>query len=184
MFAEIEPIRSNKCDTSSHNSQDRRNKTEEKAKEAEKSTKDNKARSNVVTKSPLKRKFDEEEDSSSFNKDLQRNDKYTSKKSRHKNLEVTSVSVSTSKKAKDTEEQSPDRKKAKTVDLFEERIEKKKQRALMYEKYLQRGGARNAGSKEIPVVRKLVYYFTSSCYVDKNDSYVEKKGGALIFKNK
>lgn len=183
MFAEIEPIRSNKCDTSSHNSQDRRNKTEEKAKEAEKSTKDNKARSNVVTKSPLKRKFDEEEDSSSFNKDLQRN-KYTSKKSRHKNLEVTSVSVSTSKKAKDTEEQSPDRKNAKTVDLFEERIEKKKQRALMYEKYLQRGGARNAGSKEIPVVKKLVYYSTSSCYVDKNDSYVEKNGNTLIFKNK
>lgn len=176
MFAEIELIRSNKCDTSSHNSQDRRNKTEEKA------NKDNKARSNVVTKSPLKRKFHEEEDGSSFNKDLQRNDKCMSKKSRHKNLEVTSASVSTSKKAKDTEEQLPDRKKAKTVDLFEERIEKKKQRALMYEKYLQRGGARNAGSKEIPVVRKLVYHSTNSCYVDENDS--KNNGDTLIFKNK
>jgi len=53
----------------------------------------------------------------------------------------------------DKDTKSPSRKKVKTVDLFEERVEKKKQCAIMYEKYLQRGGARNPGSKEIPTVR-------------------------------
>jgi len=41
--------------------------------------------------------------------------------------------------------------------LFEERKEIKKQRTIMYEKYLQRGGARNPGSKEIPTVRDFTY---------------------------
>jgi len=110
----------------------------------------------------LKRKLEEEkEDDSSFDKDLYRNDKYdkASKNSSFKNLEIMSESVSTRKKDKDAEKQSPDKKKAKTVDLFEKRIEKKKQRAMMYEKYLQRGGARNPGSKEIPVVRKFIHNF-------------------------
>lgn len=43
-------------------------------------------------------------------------------------------------------------KKIDTSDVYEEKIEKKKQNAAMYQQYLQRGGARNPGSKEIPVV--------------------------------
>lgn len=39
------------------------------------------------------------------------------------------------------------------TDYFEEKIEKKKQHAAFYQKYLQRGGARNPGCKEIPEVR-------------------------------
>lgn len=39
-----------------------------------------------------------------------------------------------------------------TSDIYEEIIAKKKQSATMYQQYLQRGGARNPGSKKIPVV--------------------------------
>ncbi|XP_076663268.1 germ line transcription factor 1 [Andrena cerasifolii] len=42
-------------------------------------------------------------------------------------------------------------KKTEAQDVFEERIEKKKQHIAMYQQYLHRGGARNPGSKEIPV---------------------------------
>jgi hypothetical protein len=158
------------------NSRNKRNETiKESAKEIDKTNKNsfnksNKMHSNLVRSSPLKRKLKEEkEDDFSFDEDLHRNDKYnnTSKKSSFKNLEIMSESISTSKKSKSTEKQSPDKKKVKTVDLFEERIEKNKQRALMYEKYLQRGGARNPGSKEIPVVRKFIYnlILLASCFV-------------------
>jgi len=158
------------------NSRNKRNETiKESAKEIDKTNKNsfnksNKMHSNLVRSSPLKRKLKEEkEDDFSFDEDLYRNDKYnnTSKKSSFKNLEIMSESISTSKKSKSTEKQSPDKKKVKTVDLFEERIEKNKQRALMYEKYLQRGGARNPGSKEIPVVRKFIYnlILLASCFV-------------------
>jgi len=154
------------------NSRNKRNQTiKENTKEIDKTNKNscnksNKTHSNLVRSSPLKRKLEEEnEDDSSFDKDLDGhgNDKYdnTSKKSSFKNLEITSESISTSKKHKKTEKQSPDKKKAET-DLFEKRIEKNKQRALMYEKYLQRGGARNPGSKEIPAVRKFILAF---CFV-------------------
>lgn len=48
-------------------------------------------------------------------------------------------------------------KKAEVQDVYEERIEKKKQHTAMYQQYLHRGGARNPGSKEIPVVRDELY---------------------------
>ena len=48
-------------------------------------------------------------------------------------------------------------KKTEAEDIFEKRIEKKKQHTAMYQQYLHRGGARNPGSKEIPVVREELY---------------------------
>lgn len=42
-------------------------------------------------------------------------------------------------------------KKTEVHDIYEELIEKKKQYTAMYQQYLHRGGARNPGSKEIPV---------------------------------
>ncbi|EFN60580.1 Replication factor C subunit 1 [Camponotus floridanus] len=66
------------------------------------------------------------------------------------NLKNSEATIKTAAKENESiKKQSSDRKKIE-ADLFEERIEKKKQRAVMYEKYLQRGGARNPGSKEIP----------------------------------
>lgn len=44
------------------------------------------------------------------------------------------------------------RKASPEKDVYEERIEKRKHHAAVYMQYLQRGGARNPGSKEIPVV--------------------------------
>ncbi|XP_076646066.1 germ line transcription factor 1 isoform X2 [Halictus rubicundus] len=41
-------------------------------------------------------------------------------------------------------------KKVEVSDKYEERAEKRKQSSAMYQQYLQRGGARNPGSKEIP----------------------------------
>lgn len=104
-------------------------------------------------RSPAREKLQKKKkDSFSSSEDLSTNDKNSNNTSQ-KNLK----DLSTSKKDGDTKEQLRDKKKAKTVDLFEERIEKKKNRASMYEKYLQRGGARNPGSKEIPSVRKFIF---------------------------
>lgn len=47
--------------------------------------------------------------------------------------------------------------KNEEVDFIEEKIEKKKQHAAFYQKYLQRGGARNPGCKEIPEVSSFYY---------------------------
>ncbi|XP_072757331.1 replication factor C subunit 1 isoform X2 [Anoplolepis gracilipes] len=106
-----------------HSKDNQTNKT--KTKEVKKSPNKNNVHSKMIISSP-KKKLKIKKDNSSSNEDLD------------------------TSKNESIQKQSPDKKKAKTVDLFEERIEKKKQRAIMYEKYLQRGGARNPGSKEIP----------------------------------
>ncbi|KAH0946169.1 hypothetical protein HN011_006968 [Eciton burchellii] len=194
---EVEPIKSKNNDIGLKNSRNKRNETiKESAKEIDKtnknsSNKSNKMHSNLVRSPPLKRKLKEEkEDDFSFDEDLHRNDKYdnTSKKSSFKNLEIMSESISTSKKPKSTEKQSPDKKKAKTVDLFEERIEKNKQRALMYEKYLQRGGARNPGSKEIPAgainclagISFLITGVLDSLERNEAEELIQKYGGRTV----
>lgn len=41
-------------------------------------------------------------------------------------------------------------------DEYEERIQMKKQNSILYQKYLQRGGARNPGSKEVPQVNNII----------------------------
>lgn len=41
-------------------------------------------------------------------------------------------------------------------DEYEERIQMKKQNSILYQKYLQRGGARNPGSKEVPQVNNIL----------------------------
>lgn len=114
----------------------------------------NNAYSKVVTSSPHKQKKKKD----SFNKDLDISDKYNDKVCKELNFDNSknnSVSTSASEEDKDTGKSS--KKKDKAVDLlFEKRIEKKKQQAIMYEKYLHRGGARNPGSKEIPTVRNFV----------------------------
>lgn len=126
-FVDDEHGKSKRYNTSPKDSEKKRNKTVKHTKDIEKSKKSSKSNET---------------------------DKYdaSSKKSKFTNLEITSVS----KETKDAQNQSVGRKRAKTEDLFEERTEKKKQRAVMYEKYLQRGGARNPGSKEIPIVRNLI----------------------------
>lgn len=122
-----------------------------------KSPSKNNVYSKVVTSSSPKRKLQKEKKDSS-NGDLDISDEYdgrTSKKLKLDNSNNVSTSTSASEEDKGTGK-SLSRKKVE-MDVFEERIEKKKQRAILYEKYLQRGGARNPGSKEIPTVRNFTY---------------------------
>lgn len=132
-----------------------------KTKEMKKSLNKNNIHSKMVSLSS-KEKLKMKRDSSSSNEDLDTKSKCSddeSKKLNFNNLAINSSrSVSAAKENEEIKKQSSDRKKAKMLDLFEERIEKKKQRAAMYEKYLQRGGARNPGSKEIPIVRFTFIY--------------------------
>lgn len=126
-----------------------------KSEEMKKSPSKNNVYSKVVTSSSPKRKLQKEKKDSS-NGDLDISDEYdgrTSKKLKLDNPNNISTSTSASEEDKDTGK-SLSRKKVE-MDVFEERIEKKKQRAILYEKYLQRGGARNPGSKEIPTVRNF-----------------------------
>lgn len=116
----------------------------------------NKVSSKMITSSS-KEKLKIDKDNSSSNEDLHRNSKYSDDKSKKLNWNNLAINisrpVSATKENEKVQKQSPDKKREKTdTDLFEERIEKKKQRTMMYEKYLQRGGARNPGSKEVPVV--------------------------------
>lgn len=144
-----------KHDTCLKDSNNKINENKSKLKIEEKKSGNNSAHSKIVTSSPKQKLRKEKKDS--FN-DLNISYKYDDKMSKELNFDSKNNSVSTSASEEDKDTgKSSSRKKDKTVDLFEERIEKKKQRAVMYEKYLQRGGARNPGSKEIPTVRNFLY---------------------------
>ena len=79
-------------------------------------------------------------------------------------------------------------KKTEVQDVFEERIEKKKQHTAMYQQYLHRGGARNPGSKEIPVgadycLAGLSFVITGvldSLEREEAEELVKKYGGRLL----
>lgn len=129
------------------------NKTNElKSEKVKKSPSKNNVYSKVVTSSSPKNKLQIEKKGNS-NGSLNISDKSDDKISKRSNFDkLRNNSTSASEEDKDTGKSS--NKKAE-IDLFDERIEKKKQRAILYEKYLQRGGARNPGSKEIPTVRNF-----------------------------
>jgi len=131
-------------------------------KKMKKSPSKNKIHSKLI--SPSKEKLKINKNNSSSNEDLDTNSKYNDdklKKLNWNNLTIfTSKQVSAAKENESIKKQSSERKKIET-DLFEERIEKKKQRAVMYEKYLQRGGARNPGSKEVPIVRRFTFIYNN-----------------------
>lgn len=131
-------------------------------KKMKKSPSKNKIHSKLI--SPSKKKLKINKNNSSSNEDLDTNSKYNDdklKKLNWNNLTInTSKQVSAAKENESIKKQSSERKKIET-DLFEERIEKKKQRAVMYEKYLQRGGARNPGSKEVPIVRRFTFIYNN-----------------------
>lgn len=142
---------------------DSNNKTSKsKLEELKNSSSKNNTHSKVITSSSPKQK---KKKNDRFDGNLDINDKHDkiSKQLNFNNLKNNLTSTSALEEDKDAEK-SPSRKKVK-MDLFDERIEKKKQRALMYEKYLQRGGARNPGSKEIPTVRSFIYNNNNKIYI-------------------
>ncbi|KAL0125553.1 hypothetical protein PUN28_004575 [Cardiocondyla obscurior] len=95
--------------------------------------------------------------------------------------------TSTSASEEDKDIRRSPRKKPK-LDLFDERNEKKKQRAIMYEKYLQRGGARNPGSKKIPTgaenclvgVNFLITGVLDSLERNEAEDLIHKYGGRTV----
>ncbi|XP_012535848.1 replication factor C subunit 1 [Monomorium pharaonis] len=152
-----------------------------KTEEVRKSPSKHNACSKIVTSSSKKL---QKAIKSSTNGDLDISDEYN-ESSKQLNFD-NSTSTSASEEDKNTERSS--RKKAKTMDLFEERIEKKKQRAIMYEKYLQRGGARNPGSKEIPTgatncltgLSFLITGVLDSLERDEAEDLIRKYGGRTV----
>ncbi|XP_018403558.1 PREDICTED: replication factor C subunit 1 isoform X2 [Cyphomyrmex costatus] len=120
------------------------------------------------------------------------------KKSPYKNNVYSKVTNSSPKQNLQQEEKEKDndieklssRKKVKKMEenLFEDRKEMKKQRALMYEKYLQRGGARNPGSKEIPIgaenclvgISFVITGVLDSLERNEVEDLVRKYGGRIV----
>ncbi|XP_033322523.2 germ line transcription factor 1 [Megalopta genalis] len=94
------------------------------------------------------------------NTDL-RNKNHIDKAKKHSNVGINDSKLDDkSKHAKNTskakssvyelEIEQSKKKSPKNLDEYEKRAEKRKQSSALYQQYLQRGGARNPGSKEIP----------------------------------
>ena len=80
------------------------------------------------------------------------------------------------------------RKASPEKDAYEERVEKRKHHAAVYMQYLQRGGARNPGSKEIPVgaencLAGLSFVVTGvldSLEREEAEELIKKYGGRIV----
>lgn len=162
IFTEVSNKSKKEKDNSLEKSHNKRNKTNKvKTKEMKSPNKDSNMHSKTTTSSPPKQKLqNEKKHGFSSDEDFDTSNKHTdnaSEKLDFKNVLSPSASTSTSKDVSNGRK-SLNRKKVE-ADLFEERAEKKKQRAILYEKYLQRGGARNPGSKTIPTVRVYTFVY-------------------------
>ncbi|XP_014607760.1 PREDICTED: replication factor C subunit 1 isoform X1 [Polistes canadensis] len=69
-----------------------------------------------------------------------------------------------------------------TLDEYEERIQMKKQSSMLYQKYLNRGGARNPGSKEIPQGAEYCLAGLSFVITGVLDSLEDEEAKELIIK--
>ncbi|KAI4487895.1 hypothetical protein M0802_011714 [Mischocyttarus mexicanus] len=138
----------------------------------EKETKNNMANDKTEKKSNLisnekKKDCESVEDEISYRKkDIKQEDKSPSNKEssltskeNNVNSKMKDVPKKASKRPKTISTIEIESKKVKmdnastnnsTLDEYEERIQMKKQSSMLYQKYLNRGGARNPGSKEIP----------------------------------
>ncbi|XP_017758699.1 PREDICTED: replication factor C subunit 1 [Eufriesea mexicana] len=127
--------------------------------------------------------------SNSSNEDIEghKGPEHSSKFKDTKKSSKTSLGISEMEvKHKGKKKMSP--KKIEASDIYEEKVEKKKQRATMYQQYLQRGGARNPGSKEIPVgaeycLAGLSFVLTGvldSLEKEEAEELIKKYGGRIL----
>ncbi|CAL7935102.1 unnamed protein product [Xylocopa violacea] len=131
---------------------------------------------------------DKEHSNSSSSEDIEHHGAKQSSKSKCvTRRSKTSKSISKMEiEHKEKNEVSP--KKTEASDIYEERIEKRKQSAAMYQQYLQRGGARNPGSKEIPVgdencLAGLSFVITGvldSLEREEADELIKRYGGRIL----
>ncbi|XP_026669374.1 replication factor C subunit 1 isoform X2 [Ceratina calcarata] len=122
----------------------------------------------------------------------------SSKNAKHKNGSTEDVDDREDKSKKSTKKtelpnivvEHVEKKKAspKKPDVYEEIIEKKKQHSVMYQQYLNRGGARNPGSKEVPVgaencLAGLSFVLTGvleSLEREEAEELIKKYGGRVV----
>ena len=98
----------------------------------------------------------------------------------HEKLEVEKVSKPNKDKEKD--------KEMDYNDIIQEKVEKKKGNAMLYQNYLNRGGARNPGSKEIPegaenCLANLSFLITGvldSLEREEAESIIKQYGGKIL----
>lgn len=115
------------------------------------------------------------------------------KNARSKNNEdVKTKSKKTTKKPEspkiEIERTGKKRESPKKPDEYEEAVQKKRQHSVMYQQYLNRGGARNPGSKEVPVgaencLAGLSFVLTGvldSLEREEAEELIKKYGGRVV----
>ncbi|CAK9821609.1 Replication factor C subunit 1 [Anthophora retusa] len=122
---------------------------------------------------------------SSSNEDAQQEDhRYSNKRKKRSSKNAAGIS----KMEVEHREKKVSPKKAEVSDIYEERIGKRKQNAAMYQQYLQRGGARNPGSKQIPLgadhclagLSFLITGVLDSLEREEADELIKKYGGRIL----
>nr|XP_012147257.1 PREDICTED: replication factor C subunit 1 isoform X2 [Megachile rotundata] len=124
--------------------------------------------------------------SNSSNEDIKHTVPESSNKSKHTKRPKSTSPISKMEVEHIEKKVSP--KKKEVHDVYEERVEKRKQHAQMYQQYLQRGGARNPGSKEIPVgaeycLAGLSFVITGvldSLEREEAEELIKKYGGRIL----
>ncbi|XP_076289848.1 germ line transcription factor 1 isoform X2 [Lasioglossum baleicum] len=118
--------------------------------------------------------------------DTEQKDSKLNGKSKH--AKNTSKAKSSTYKLEIEQPKKKSPKKVEVSDEYEKRADKRKQGSAMYQKYLQRGGARNPGSKEIPegaeyCLAGLSFLITGvleSLEREEAEELIKKYGGRLL----
>ncbi|KOC59072.1 Replication factor C subunit 1 [Habropoda laboriosa] len=113
--------------------------------------------------------------------------KYSSKPKHTKKSSKITPSIS-KMEVQYKEEKKVSPKKTEASDIYEERIGKRKQNAAMYQQYLQRGGARNPGSKTVPLgadhclagLSFLITGVLDSLEREEAEELIKKYGGRIL----
>ncbi|XP_076625612.1 germ line transcription factor 1 [Colletes latitarsis] len=197
-----------KSDTDSFNSKDKEqgsHTTSTKNEEKKKTPPKNKINDEKIT--PVKNKHNVKEKKTPEKSDLEQKDESHVSKNKKSSNDSTSEDMEhadseasnkfKSKKRRSTSKMEVEYKelkrkvspkKSEASDIYEERLEKKKQNVAMYQQYLQRGGARHPGSKEIPegaeyCLAGLSFVITGvldSLEREEADELIKKYGGRIV----
>ncbi|KAG7200969.1 hypothetical protein KM043_003328 [Ampulex compressa] len=117
-----------------------------------------------------------------------KHDKNTSKQTSSKKTQKTTNNISKLEVEYTQTKKKASPQKDAPLDIYEERIEKKKQSTALYQQYLQRGGARNPGSKPIPEGAEncliglsfLITGVLDSLEREEAEELIKKYGGRIL----
>lgn len=110
------------------------------------------------------------------------------KHNHEKEMKVSHDKKSKKEKESKTDNSNSEIKDVDFNDVIEEKIEKKKNASILYQKYLHRGGARNPGSKEIPQAAEnclanlsfLVTGVLESLEREEAEGIIKQYGGKVV----